>query len=64
MKLYRCGWCGTPADADGVPLLADKIPENINDSKYTHIQLNGECCPNSNPDREMSTDERAYYEAG
>lgn len=37
---FRCGWCGTPTDADGVPL-GDDAPKT--DNKTTCV--NGLCCP-------------------
>jgi hypothetical protein len=40
MTLYRCGWCGYPADKDGVPLQKFDMADYSGECEL----VNGECC--------------------
>ena len=42
-KLYRCGWCGHPASADGIPLPVFDPDMDLSEAE----QVNGECCRGS-----------------
>lgn len=37
---FRCGWCGTPCDADGTPRY-DEDPKTAHEVR----QITGWCCP-------------------
>lgn len=52
-KIYRCGWCGTPTDTNGIVLNPEdfkrvvELINNYNTTPHEHL-VNGECCLNGN----------------
>jgi hypothetical protein len=51
--IYRCGWCGTPVEAGGALLAAEKRERWPHPDQYfaAHadarvVRVNGFCCPN------------------
>jgi len=48
-KIYRCGWCGSPTEANGYELDGEPRGKAINIIEtygdYRTHQTNGSCCP-------------------
>jgi len=45
VKRYRCGWCGQPADKDGVPIPYETLRSHPPSDWQNASQVNGTCCP-------------------
>lgn len=54
-KLYRCGWCGHPTNADGNPLPV------FNEADYQGAeQVDGECCREYESECEAAHENRLW----